>query len=424
MTAKTRKRPTIALPEEGRERWTSTLDSDAARERRAGKPLVRQRTTGDRKRPATARGRPSEEPPRSRPSSYQEQGRGRYKGDVPADKGQGSAYKGKGNAYKEKGSAYKGKTSEYKGRGSEGFRPPGATKDEWRSARSPKLRAGEGGGADRRADWRGSRPERPWRPERPERPDRRERPERPGRTEQAERAPRLPHHELRQAVIDVARRMTLAGINQGKSGNVSARVPEGFLITPSGLAYERMSPADVVLVHLDGRYEGTLAPSSEWRIHRDLYAARPECGAIVHTHAPYATTLACAGRGLPPFHYMVAVAGGHDIRCAPYATFGTQALSDHALAALERRKACLLANHGMIAFGRDLEAALLLAAEVEALCGQYWRVLQIGEPVLLSGEEMDLVVEKFATYGQPQPASSAEAGRGDAEWGRPAASRE
>jgi len=240
---------------------------------------------------------------------------------------------------------------------------------------------------------------------------------------------RLPHHALRQAIIDTARRMTAAGITQGRSGNVSTRVPEGFLITPSGLAYERMEPADVVLVALDGRYEGTLAPSSEWRFHRDLYAARPECGAIVHAHAPYATTLACAGRDVPAFHYMVAVAGGSDIRCAPYATFGTQALSDHALVALEGRRACLLANHGMIAFARDLESALLLAVEVEALCGQYWRVLQIGEPVLLSLEEMDRVVAKFATYGQPQPAAAGEserprAGQADSEWGRPAGAAE
>jgi L-fuculose-phosphate aldolase len=145
---------------------------------------------------------------------------------------------------------------------------------------------------------------------------------------------------------------------------------------------------------------GTRLPSSEWRFHRDIYCARPEIGAIVHTHAPFATTLACLDRGIPPFHYMIAVAGGRDIRCAPYATFGTQALSDHAVAALDGRRACLLAHHGMIAAGDSLAQALALAVEVETLAEMYWRALQIGEPRLLPDDEMRVVLEKFRSYGQ------------------------
>ena len=212
---------------------------------------------------------------------------------------------------------------------------------------------------------------------------------------------------LREEIIAVALAMNVAGINRGKSGNVSARVRraglDGFLVTPSGLPYAETSPQDIVEATLDGDFRGTRTPSSEWRFHRDVYQARPDVDAIVHTHAPFATTLACLHRGIPSFHYMVAVAGGADIRCAPYATFGTQALSDHAVAALQDRLACLLANHGMIAIGRSLERALALAVEVETLAEMYWRALQIGEPVLLAADEMDRVLAKFATYGQPEP---------------------
>jgi L-fuculose-phosphate aldolase len=196
--------------------------------------------------------------------------------------------------------------------------------------------------------------------------------------------------------------MNARGLNRGKSGNVSARTEAGFLVTPTGLAYESMRAEDIVEMALDGTARGPRAPSSEWRFHRDIYAARAEVRAIVHAHSPFATTLACLGRGIPAFHYMIAVAGGSDIRCAPYATFGTQALSDHALRALEERKACLLANHGMIAVGPKLAEALALAVEVEALAEQYWRALQIGEPILLSEAEMRVVLEKFSTYGQPR----------------------
>lgn len=199
--------------------------------------------------------------------------------------------------------------------------------------------------------------------------------------------------------------MNAAGINRGKSGNVSTRLRrdgfDGFLVTPTGLAYIDIAPDDIVAMTLDGEAEGNRLPSSEWRFHRDIYANRNDAGAIVHTHAPFATSLACLHRSIPAFHYMVAVAGGSDIRCAPYATFGTQTLSDHALAALADRRACLLANHGMIALGATLEVALALAVEVETLAEMYWRALQIGEPILLSADEMASVLRKFATYGQP-----------------------
>jgi L-fuculose-phosphate aldolase len=214
--------------------------------------------------------------------------------------------------------------------------------------------------------------------------------------------------QLREAVIATAREMNALGINRGKSGNVSARWRntnfDGYLITPSGMPYASITASDIVAMPVDGRTRAARdgrRPSSEWRFHRDIYRARSDAGAIVHTHAPFATSLACLQRGIPAFHYMVAVAGGDDIRCAPYATFGTQALSDGAVAALEGRRACLLANHGMIAIGASLGAALALAVEVETLAEMYWRAQQLGEPVLLSAAEMKVVVAKFRTYGQP-----------------------
>lgn len=215
---------------------------------------------------------------------------------------------------------------------------------------------------------------------------------------------------LREGVVATARAMNGLGINRGKSGNVSARLRhdgfDGFLVTPTGLPYDVTGPPDIVPMTLDGHARGSRLPSSEWRFHRDIYRARPEVNAVVHTHPPFATSLACLHRGIPAFHYMVAVAGGKDIRCAPYATFGTQALSDHATAALEGRRACLLANHGMIAVGATLAAALALAVEVETLAEMYWRALQIGQPELLPDAEMDVVLEKFSTYGQPRDAEN------------------
>ncbi|HKP65585.1 MAG TPA: class II aldolase/adducin family protein, partial [Casimicrobiaceae bacterium] len=159
---------------------------------------------------------------------------------------------------------------------------------------------------------------------------------------------------LRTAIIATALEMNASGINRGKSGNVSARIEGGFLITPSGLPYADTTANDIVAVDETGAASGTRKPSSEWRFHRDIYRARSEARAIVHAHSPFATALACLNRGIPAFHYMIAMAGGNDIRCAPYATFGTQELSDAALSALDERKACLLAHHGMIAIGESL----------------------------------------------------------------------
>ena len=216
-----------------------------------------------------------------------------------------------------------------------------------------------------------------------------------------------PSHEqaLRAGIVATARAMNAAGINRGRAGNVSARLVhagfDGFLITPTGFRYDAMGEDDVAAVAQDGTASGPHLPSSEWRFHRDIYRERPEVGAIVHSHAAFATTLACLDRGIPPFHYMVARAGGRDIRCAPYATFGTQELSDHAVRALAGRRACLLAHHGMIAVGASLDAALELAIEVETLAEMYWRALQVAEPALLSDAEMAKVLEKFRTYGRP-----------------------
>ena len=208
---------------------------------------------------------------------------------------------------------------------------------------------------------------------------------------------------LRQQVVDTVRQMNALGINQGTSGNASVRHEDGMLITPSGLPYEAMTAADVVFVRLeDGEFRshGGLKPSSEWRFHRDILAGRDDLNAVVHTHGRAATTLACLHREIPAFHYMVAVAGGTSIRCAPYALFGTQELSDHALTALEGRKACLLANHGMIACDASLEKALALAVEVETLADTYWRCLQVSHPAVLNEAQMADVLEKFKTYGQ------------------------
>jgi L-fuculose-phosphate aldolase len=213
---------------------------------------------------------------------------------------------------------------------------------------------------------------------------------------------------LRAMVIAACLELTRRGLIHGRSGNVSVRCGERrFLVSPSGMDYAALHDEDVPLVDLDGRWFGLRRPSSEWRFHRDIYHSRPEVGAIVHTHSPRATALACTGRGIPAFHYMVAVVGGRDIRCARYHTFGSQALSDAALGALKDRKACLLANHGVIATGADLAGAVSLAAEVENLALQYWLALSLGEVSILDDAEMDRVVEKFQTYGQ-QNAEDAE----------------
>ena len=200
-------------------------------------------------------------------------------------------------------------------------------------------------------------------------------------------------------LVAFARKLNELGLNPGRAGNLSARAGDGFLITPSGLPYDLLAEEDLVLVDRAGQARGVHAPSSEWQLHRDIYAAHPAAGAIVHTHSPFATTLACLRRGIPSFHYEVAFAGGADIRCGDYATFGTQALSDACLAALEGRRACLLANHGTVAYGRNLRAAVELAQKVEVLAQIYWQALQVGEPVLLDAGEMARVAEKLSHYG-------------------------
>ena len=197
------------------------------------------------------------------------------------------------------------------------------------------------------------------------------------------------------------RRLDAMGLNRASSGNCSVREKDTFWITPSGVPSELLQPDQIVRMMVSGTVPGTTAlqPSSEWRFHHDLYANRPDINAVVHAHSPFATTLACLHKDIPPFHYMIAVAGGDTIRCAPYALFGSQDLSDHAITAMKDRKACLLANHGMIAAGKSLADAMRVAIEVESLCEQYWRALQIGEPNLLSSQQMHEVIEKFKTYG-------------------------
>ncbi len=208
----------------------------------------------------------------------------------------------------------------------------------------------------------------------------------------------------REKLLSIAQKLIETGLNKGTAGNASVRCQEngkaGFLVTPSGMAVEDMSADSMVLMQLDGSFEPNKIPSSEWRFHRDILNNRPDINAVVHTHSMFATTLACLHKDIPPFHYMIAVVGGDIIRCGPYALFGSQALSDNALAALIDRKACLLANHGMIALGRDLDDALAVAVEVENLCEQYWRALQLGEPHILTEAEMREVFQQFKGYGK------------------------
>jgi L-fuculose-phosphate aldolase len=210
-------------------------------------------------------------------------------------------------------------------------------------------------------------------------------------------------------LIDPARcmqRIAAAGLSAGSSGNASERTAQGMRITPSGVLPERLDAEGLVEMSLDGQvFHGRLAPSSEWPMHAAIYLARPDAQAIVHCHSHHATALACCGRDIPAFHYMVAVAGGDSIRCAPYALFGSSELAAHAVTALRERKACLLANHGQIALGETIEAALALATEVEALAAQYCAALAIGGPRLLDADAMNQVMQRFSGYGQPRAAS-------------------
>ena len=205
---------------------------------------------------------------------------------------------------------------------------------------------------------------------------------------------------LSQAIIDACLQMNAQGINQGSAGNISGRFEDGFLITPSGISYDRLQTRDIVFVSMDGSSQDALAPSSEWRMHRDIYTNHSMAGAVLHAHSTFATALSCLRLDIPAFHYMIAVAGGVDIRCADYALFGTQTLSDNMLTALTDRRACLLGTHGMICFHDNLDKALWLGVEVEALARQYWHARQAGEPVILDAAQMAEVNEKFKTYGK------------------------
>ncbi len=205
---------------------------------------------------------------------------------------------------------------------------------------------------------------------------------------------------LREQIVAACKKLEISGLNRGTSGNVSCREKDHFLVTPSGVPVDEITPSRIVAVGYDGKVIGFGKPSSEWHFHCDILQARVDIGAVVHTHAPHATAIACLREDIPPFHYMIAVAGGDSIRCAPYALFGTDALSRHAVEALDGRKACLLANHGMITLGRDLDEAMGIAVEVESLCQQYLLARQAGKPTLLSSDEMQQVIEKFKTYGR------------------------
>jgi L-fuculose-phosphate aldolase len=212
--------------------------------------------------------------------------------------------------------------------------------------------------------------------------------------------------DLSEQLLKTSRKLADLGLNKGTSGNCSVRSGDGFLVTPSGMPIDEMTPASMVQMQFDGSFElqiksNAKKPSSEWRFHCDILKSRPEINAVIHTHSMFATTLACLHKDIPPFHYMIAVVGGDTIRCAPYALFGSQVLSDNALSALQDRKACLLANHGMIALGRDLEDVLAVTVEVENLCEQYWRILQLNpNPPLLSEAEMHEVFQQFRGYGK------------------------
>ncbi|MCC7251700.1 class II aldolase/adducin family protein [Hyphomicrobium sp.] len=206
---------------------------------------------------------------------------------------------------------------------------------------------------------------------------------------------------LRKLVVETALAMSRSGLSPGRSGNVSARFSDGMLITPTGMSYEEITPRDVVFVATDGSVPGKQRkPSSEWQFHLAAYRARPDMSAVVHTHSLHAVVLACAGRSIPAFHYMVAVSGNIDIPVVPYATFGSEKLANNVASGLADRQACLIAHHGSIALGRTLPEALELAREVEVLAEQYTKVLSIGPPAVLPESEMQIVLEQFKSYGQ------------------------
>ena len=217
---------------------------------------------------------------------------------------------------------------------------------------------------------------------------------------------------IRQSIIKACRDMAGLGVNQGTAGNVSVRWRDGLLITPSGLPYEEMAAADIVFMGMDGGYSHDLAPSSEWRFHRDILSHRPEINAVVHAHPIYCTAFAMCGKAIPAAHYMIAAAGGPTIPCARYESYGTPELSAAVLQAMEGRNCALLANHGMIATGPDLAKALWLAVEMETLAHQYAVALRIGTPLILDDAEIARTVEKFKNYGLRRRAEGKKEGGG------------
>jgi L-fuculose-phosphate aldolase len=209
---------------------------------------------------------------------------------------------------------------------------------------------------------------------------------------------------LRDELVATAKKMSLLGLTPGMSGNVSVRSPQGMLVTPSGMPYGDMVADDVVEMKADGTIRpGQRTPSTEWQLHRDILGARQDVQAIVHTHSLFSTTISMLRRPIPAVHYMVVLAGSDEIPCAEYATFGSAELALNAVTALRGGAACLLANHGMVALGATLPAALRLAAEVETLASQYWHAAQVGEPHVLDHEELTRVRARFAEYGQHKP---------------------
>ena len=208
--------------------------------------------------------------------------------------------------------------------------------------------------------------------------------------------------EKRKEVIKYSLKLNTTNLSPLRSGNISVRSiensVEGFLITPSGKKYDTLKEEDIVFVSNKGNHDTNLKPSSEWRFHKDIYLKKPDAKAIVHAHSPHATAVSAHGKDIPAFHYMIALAGGDSIKCAKYATFGTQELSDNIINALEDRKACLMSNHGQVAFGENLESAFELAEELENICHQYINTIKLGNPKILSSSEMDVILEKVKNY--------------------------
>ena len=208
--------------------------------------------------------------------------------------------------------------------------------------------------------------------------------------------------EKRKEVIKYSIKLNTTNLSPLRSGNISVRSIEnsieGFLITPSGKKYDTLKEEDIVFVSRDGNHDTNLKPSSEWRFHKDIYLKKSDAKAIVHAHSPHASAVSAHGKDIPAFHYMIALAGGDSIKCAKYATFGTQELSDSIIYALENRKACLMSNHGQVAFGENLESAFELAEELENICHQYINTIRLGVPKILSSSEMDVILEKVKNY--------------------------